>query len=113
MAAPEVLHGGSRRQASLEICGGSAESDVPEVRHEPDPESGAKRLMSARLLKTREVAEMLQVSSQTVLNWTDRGVLPGGHRLPHGPLRFDAATVDAWLRDRAVGSPKPDLKEAS
>jgi excisionase family DNA binding protein len=56
--------------------------------------------MSA-LLTTREVAELLGVSTETVLRWVRRGELPA-IRLPGGALRFPEATLYAWLAERAT-----------
>jgi excisionase family DNA binding protein len=59
--------------------------------------------MSDRLLTTREVAERLAVSPDTVLRWHRSGKLPGGRRLGCNVLRFDAAEVEAWLEGMRVG----------
>jgi excisionase family DNA binding protein len=53
--------------------------------------------MSDRLLTTREVAELLALSPETVLRWHRSGKLPGGRRLGCNVLRFDAREVEAWL----------------
>lgn len=55
----------------------------------------------ARLLTARQVAELLGVSTETVLRWTRRGVLPG-IRLPSGALRFRVEAIEQWLAERAV-----------
>jgi excisionase family DNA binding protein len=57
--------------------------------------------MSARLLTTREVADTLGVSPETVLRYVRRGELPAV-RLPGGALRFREAELDAWLEQRAT-----------
>jgi excisionase family DNA binding protein len=57
--------------------------------------------MIGRLLTARDVAELVGVSSETVLRWTRRGELPA-IRLPGGQLRYDATEVDAWLAERAT-----------
>jgi len=54
-----------------------------------------------RLLTAREVAAVLGVSTETVLRWTRRGVLPG-FRLPSGQLRFRSEELEAWLAQRAL-----------
>jgi excisionase family DNA binding protein len=53
--------------------------------------------MSERLLRTRDVAELLDVSVETVLRWHRSGKLPGGRRLGSNVLRFDRDEVEAWL----------------
>jgi excisionase family DNA binding protein len=53
--------------------------------------------MTDRLLTTREVAELLRVSPETVLRWHRTGRLPGGRRLGSNVLRFDRGEVEAWL----------------
>jgi excisionase family DNA binding protein len=57
--------------------------------------------MSGPLLTAREVADLLDVSTETVLRWTRNGRLPG-FRLPSGQLRYSAETLDAWLADRST-----------
>jgi excisionase family DNA binding protein len=57
-----------------------------------------------RLLTAREVAEMLDVSPETVLRWTRAGELCG-YRLPgtaRGRLRYRLDEVEAWLERRAT-----------
>src|SRR5687767_1402268 len=49
-------------------------------------ESGVPPMISGRLLRTREVARLFQVSERTVAEWARRGRIPsvrtpGGHRL--------------------------------
>jgi excisionase family DNA binding protein len=53
------------------------------------------------LLTAREVAELLGVSTETVLRWTRRGDLPA-IRLPGGAIRFREDNLDAWLMARAT-----------
>jgi excisionase family DNA binding protein len=57
------------------------------------PESG----VSGPLLRTRDVAELLDVSCETVLRWHRSGKLPGGRRLGSNVLRFDRGELEAWL----------------
>jgi excisionase family DNA binding protein len=47
------------------------------------------------------VAEMLNVSPETVLRWTRRGDLPA-IRLPGGAIRFREEELDEWLTKRAT-----------
>ena len=53
--------------------------------------------MSERLLTTRQVADRLAVSPETVLRWHRSGKLPGGRRLSSNLLRFDEGELAAWL----------------
>ncbi|HVF32295.1 MAG TPA: helix-turn-helix domain-containing protein [Acidimicrobiales bacterium] len=48
--------------------------------------SGVPPMLAGRLLRTREVAQLFQVSERTVAEWARRGRIPsvrtpGGHRL--------------------------------
>ena len=48
--------------------------------------NGVPPMLSGRLLRTREVAQLFQVSERTVAEWARRGRIPsvrtpGGHRL--------------------------------
>jgi excisionase family DNA binding protein len=53
--------------------------------------------VTERLLRTRDVAELLDVSSETVLRWHRSGKLPGGRRLGSNVLRFNRGELDEWL----------------
>jgi excisionase family DNA binding protein len=57
--------------------------------------------MSGRLLTAREVAEMLAVSTETVLRWVRQGKLPA-IRLPGGAIRFREADIDRCLKGWAT-----------
>ena len=52
--------------------------------------------MSDRLLTTREVAEWLGFSPETVLRRWRSGELPG-YRLATNVLRFRESEIEAWL----------------
>jgi excisionase family DNA binding protein len=54
-------------------------------------------VVSERLLRTRDVAEILDVSCETVLLWHRSGKLPGGRRLGSNVLRFSEPEVEAWI----------------
>ena len=54
-----------------------------------------------RLLTARKVAELLDVSVETVLRWTRAGKLPA-IKLPSGQIRFDGDTLDDWLAERVT-----------
>ncbi|MHB8694368.1 MAG: helix-turn-helix domain-containing protein [Solirubrobacteraceae bacterium] len=56
---------------------------------------------SARLLTAQQVADLLGVSTETVLRWTRNGDLPG-FRMPGGALRYRQDALDAWLAARAT-----------
>jgi excisionase family DNA binding protein len=53
--------------------------------------------VSERLLRTRDVAQLLDVSCETVLRWHRSGKLPGGRRLGSNVLRFSEAEIQGWL----------------
>jgi excisionase family DNA binding protein len=53
--------------------------------------------VSERLLRTRDVAEILDVSCETVLRWHRSGKLPSGRRLGSNVLRFDRGEIEQWL----------------
>ena len=42
---------------------------------------------------------MIGVSSETILGWTRRGVIPG-FRLPGGALRYRESELEQWLARR-------------
>lgn len=53
--------------------------------------------MTGRLLTTRELADYLGLSSETVLRRWRRGEIPGGIRLASNVLRFREAAIEEWL----------------
>jgi excisionase family DNA binding protein len=55
----------------------------------------------SRLLTARAVADLLDVSPETVLRWMRRGDLPA-IRLPGGAIRFREDEIDGWLEERAT-----------
>jgi len=55
------------------------------------------------LLTTRQVADRLGLSPETVLRKWRAGELPG-YRLGSNVLRFEAAELEAWLAARRVAS---------
>jgi excisionase family DNA binding protein len=59
--------------------------------------------VTSPLLTTREVADVVGVSSETVLRWTRRGELPA-IRLPGGAIRVRENVLDEWLRERSTVS---------
>jgi excisionase family DNA binding protein len=70
--------------------------------------------VTGRLLTARELAGLLEVSTETVLRWTRRGELPA-IRLPGGAIRYRETDLDAWLEARETAgdatrgvSPAPD-----
>lgn len=58
-------------------------------------------MLEGRLLTARVVADMLDVSTETILRWTRRGELPA-IKLPGGAIRFRRDELEAWLEDRAT-----------
>lgn len=60
--------------------------------------------MTGRLLTTREVAEMLGLSPESVLRRWRRGELPG-YRLSSNVLRFDFREVMATIEHRGPRAP--------
>ncbi len=59
--------------------------------------------MTDRLLTAREIAERINVSTETVLRWTRLGELPA-IRLPSGQLRYREAEVEARIAEWATPS---------
>jgi len=59
--------------------------------------------VTARLLTTRDVAERLGVSPETVLRWIESRGLPA-RRLTSRAIRYEEAELDAWLLERATGA---------
>ena len=53
----------------------------------------------SRLLTARTVADLLGVSTETVLRWARRGELPA-IRLPGGAIRFREDDLDGWIERR-------------
>jgi excisionase family DNA binding protein len=53
------------------------------------------------LLTARALAELLDVSPETVLRWSRRGEIPS-IRLPGGAIRFREEDLEAWLEERAT-----------
>ena len=53
------------------------------------------------LLTPRAVADLLDVSPETVLRWTRRGDIPA-IRLPGGAIRYREDELDAWIEERAT-----------
>jgi excisionase family DNA binding protein len=53
-------------------------------------------------MTTREVAEYLGISYNTVLRWASEGKLPS-FRLANNALRFRRDEIDAWLEQQRQG----------
>jgi excisionase family DNA binding protein len=64
--------------------------------------------MNGKLLTARSVADLLDVSPETILRWTRRGTLPA-IRLPGGAIRYRPDELETWLADRATTSQSPRL----
>ena len=56
-----------------------------------------------RLLTVQELAEYLQLPVQTIYRWRAMQGGPPGYRVGRH-VRFDAAEVDSWLRERRDGA---------
>jgi excisionase family DNA binding protein len=70
---------------------------APSRNRAPLRRPGRGAMSESALWTTREVAEYLNVSPETVLRWHRSGKLPGGRRLSSNLLRFAQAEVEAWL----------------
>jgi len=61
--------------------------------------------MKTATISTKEAAELLQVSDQTVINWWKDGLLEGYKKNPskdnNSPLRIHTQSVEKILRERA------------
>jgi len=57
--------------------------------------------MTDRLVTSRQLADQLAVSTETVLRWTRDGKLPA-IRLPGGAIRYRESDLDAWIEERAT-----------
>jgi excisionase family DNA binding protein len=57
--------------------------------------------VTGRLLTAREVADLLGVSTETVLRWTREGRL-SAFRLSNRATRFREVDIEAWLAERAT-----------
>jgi excisionase family DNA binding protein len=53
--------------------------------------------VTGRLLTTRELADYLGLSTESVLRRWRRGEIPGGIRLASNVLRFRESEIDRWL----------------
>jgi excisionase family DNA binding protein len=63
--------------------------------------SGFPARAAGQLLTAREVAQVIGVSTETILRWTRRGDLPA-IRLPGGAIRFREDDLEQWLSHRAT-----------
>ncbi len=65
--------------------------------------------MTGGLLTARQVAELLGVTTETVLRWTRQGDLPA-IRLPgtaRGRIRYRPDQVDAWIAEHETAGRTP------
>lgn len=67
--------------------------------------------VSDRLRTARDVAELLGVSTETVLRWTRRGEL-SAIRLPGGALRYRRDEIEGWLEARSTDAADRELSDA-
>jgi excisionase family DNA binding protein len=56
-----------------------------------------------KLLRAKDVAEMLAISPKTVYRLHDEGSLPG-IRLTDRAVRFEPAAIEQWLEERRSAS---------
>jgi excisionase family DNA binding protein len=71
--------------------------------------------MGERLLKTRELAQLLGIEMSTVLDHFERGDIPGFRLYGRkgGPVRFRESEIKAWLDERCrVGTLPEELRNA-
>lgn len=68
--------------------------------------------MTDRLLTTREVAELLGLSCETVLRRWRAGELPG-YRLGTNVLRFRESEIEHWLEQHHQTNATSPIGEAS
>jgi excisionase family DNA binding protein len=76
------------------------------------PGAGEAGTLRKRLLTARAVAGLLDVSAETVLRWTRRGLLPAV-KLPSGAIRYDPAALHEWLTTRTIGRAGDVTQEVS
>jgi excisionase family DNA binding protein len=59
--------------------------------------------MTGRLLTARDVAEIIGMSTETILRWTRRGEFAGvALVMPGGAIRYREERFDVWLEERAT-----------
>jgi excisionase family DNA binding protein len=58
--------------------------------------------VSERLVTARELAELLGISTATVLDWWEAGRLPG-FKLNGHAVRFRPSEVETWLEEQRRG----------
>jgi excisionase family DNA binding protein len=68
--------------------------------------------VSGRLLTTREVAEFLGLSPESVLRRWHTGELPG-YRLASNVLRFRESEIETWLERKRPKSPLVSVAQGS
>jgi excisionase family DNA binding protein len=64
--------------------------------------------MNEPLLTARDVSAYLSVSTNTVLDWWERGDLPG-FKLNGRAVRFRPAEIEAWLEQQRRGPTSPGV----
>ena len=58
------------------------------------------------MLTARQVADRLGLTPRTVLAWRSDGKIPGFKLNGTGPVRFDEAEIDEWLRQQRGAAPR-------
>ena len=69
--------------------------------------------MTGRLLTTRDVADFLGLSTETVLRRWRRGEIPGGIRLASNVLRFRESAIEEWLAGLERGRHRLDWSDTA
>jgi predicted DNA-binding transcriptional regulator AlpA len=105
--SPEYICEGvrfSRREASAPCREGRSGDCIPESRVPEGPrflvqESETQTAAAERLITAKELGELFQLSTDTVLDWFELGRLPG-YRLggkKGGPVRFRLSEIEGLL----------------
>jgi excisionase family DNA binding protein len=63
---------------------------------------------AAKYVSVREVAEVFEVTGQTIRNWVDRGWLPAERHLGRGPRRIPRSVLASAT---ALARPRPQRKK--
>jgi predicted DNA-binding transcriptional regulator AlpA len=57
------------------------------------------------LCSIEEIAQACYVSTQTVRNWVERGIMPQPIRIGRRCLRWRASEIEAWLQSNQSAAP--------
>jgi len=70
--------------------------------------------MTRTTLSTKEAAEMLEVSDQTIINWWKEGIIEGYKLNPsksNSPIRVSKKRIEKILRERANPRSQPGREQ--